>query len=390
MPVKTINLDQPAPPKNKPTKTVSPKSNTSGFKIWLTKHRRLVTSCGLICMVLAAATAYVVINSQASSPVPQQTVKTTPTPTPEIPTIPNPLNGVLYTKAEAEIHANRRPLAVMVENHIESRPQAGLSQAEIIYEAMAEGGITRFMAMYLHNETPQIGPIRSARLHYVNWAAEYDAAYAHWGGSSEALAYLQNHNRPQDIDQFYNAAAFYRDYAGGRSLEHTGYSSTEALRQVVNAKGLEELPTFKSWQFKNDIAQADRPASQAVTVDFLGNNGYKGLFDYRPLTNDYARSTAGAPHLDSQGQQLSAKAIVFQFQNVLQFTDNSGHPAVDVTTTGSGQAVIIQDGAAIEGTWSKTAANVRTSFTDANGKDIPLNRGLIWVVSVPIGSNYSY
>src|SRR5690606_22882656 len=186
---------------------------------------------------------------------------------------------------------------------------------------------------------------------------------------------------PKDIDQFFNAAAFYRDFSGGKSLEHTGYTSTENLRQIVSAKGWQELPTFRPWSFKDDLTQAERPASQTINLNLLQAAGYQATFDYQPLTTEYVRSTGGQPHLDDQGKQLTAKTIILQFQKVVQFTDDAGHPAVDVTTTGSGQAVVIQDGTAIEGQWSKSAASVRTTITTANGQDIPLNRGPIWIIS---------
>lgn len=388
MSVKTLDLDQPKPQAK--SASISRTKSPGRFKAWLLDHRWLVLGISLILVALILTLAWLFWPKSSPIPSPISNHQPTVTPTPEIPNIPNPLNGVLYTKDQAATFANRRPLAVMVENHVDARPQSGLNDAEVIYEAMAEGGITRFMALYLHNQVAKVGPVRSARLHFISWAAEYDAAYAHWGGSAPALAYLRNNSRPRDIDQFYNAGAFYRDYSGGRSLEHTGYSSTEALWKVVSLKGWMDMPTFRSWTFKEDLAQAQRPAEQTVNLDFLNSANYKATFTYRPLTNDYVRLTAGQPHLDDQGQQLTAKTIILQLQKVTSYTDDGGHAAVDVTTTGSGPAIIIQDGLASEGQWSKSTYSVRTTFTDAEGKDILLNRGKIWVVSVPQGSNYSY
>src|SRR5690606_25333956 len=178
-------------------------------------------------------------------------------------------NGVLYTKAEAEQIKDKRPMAVMVENHTEARPQAGLADAEIIHEAMAEGGITRFMGLYLYNNPEKITPVRSARLHFVDWAAEYDAIYAHWGGSAESLNFLRSNSRPKDLDQFKFGNAFYRDYSSGRSLEHTGATSMESLRQVAQNQGWEASVNFDSWKFKDDAPAAERPEAQAVDLGLL-------------------------------------------------------------------------------------------------------------------------
>src|SRR3989338_6720523 len=102
--------------------------------------------------------------------------------------ISNPLNGVLYKQSEAKLWQNRLPLAVMVENLVDIRPQSGLSRADIVYEALVEGGITRFMAVYTLTEPiVKIGPIRSARTYYVDWAEEYGGVFAYVGGSPEAL-----------------------------------------------------------------------------------------------------------------------------------------------------------------------------------------------------------
>src|SRR4030066_1764105 len=101
---------------------------------------------------------------------------------PELADYPNPINGTLYTKREAKAWKDKVPLAIMVENSIVARPQSGLSKADIVYEALAEGGITRVAAVFL-SQGSQIGPVRSARKYYYDWISEYKPIYAHWGGN---------------------------------------------------------------------------------------------------------------------------------------------------------------------------------------------------------------
>jgi len=129
-----------------------------------------------------------------------------------------PLNGALHTKKAKESWEKRRPLAVMIENHTEARPQSGLSSADIVYEAVAEGGITRFMALFYCNLADiQVGPVRSARTYYLDWLGEYDALYAHVGGANtpgpaDALGQIIRYE-VKDLNQFsIGFPVFWRDY----------------------------------------------------------------------------------------------------------------------------------------------------------------------------------
>lgn len=378
-----VNIDMPPARKN------------TGWKFWQkiswTRRNRLIAgSIGVFLILLSIGLAWNLIFPE------KQVATTSPTPTPTAAPTPvpkdheNPLNGMLYTAAEAAAWEQKRPIGVMIENHVQARPQAGISQADVVYEAMAEGGITRFMAFYLANSPDKIGPVRSARQHFVNWAAEYDAAYAHWGGSAGALDYLHSHNRPVDIDQFRYASAFWRDFGGGRSLEHTGYTAISRLRSVLQRLGAESPSNFTPWQFTDDALVEDRPANQTVKLNFLGTFGYAAQFEYRPESNDYIRATGGKAHVDANGEQITVKTIVIMYQNVRSYTDSGGHPAVDVSTNGQGAAVVIADGKAVAGTWSKPSINERTQLLDDAGQPIKLTRGKLWVISAPAGSSVSY
>jgi hypothetical protein len=366
-------------------------------KIIWTKKLKIITSISSIAVLaligggIAAYLHFQTPAKVATKPTPTPSSTPTPLPTPTPKDHPNPLNGVLYTATDAANFADKRPIAVMVENHVDARPQSGLQDADILYEAMAEGGITRFMAVYLTGAPTTIGPVRSARKHFVEWAAEYDSAYAHWGGSAEALNLLRSISRPKNLDEFIFGSAFYRNTASGKSLEHTGYTSMDRLRQVAKSQSWESAVIFHIWPFKDDAEPATRPQSQTISLGFLGTRGYDAKFTYRSDTNDYVRFTGGTPHMDAlSNQQLTAKTIILQYQQVQNYTDSNGHPAVHVTTIGNGKATILEDGTATEGTWAKPDMINRTTFTDANGKEIPLNRGKIWIISVPTGSAVSY
>jgi hypothetical protein len=140
---------------------------------------------------------------------------------------PNPITGVLFKKSEAQSWANRLPLGVIIENHNSVRPQSGLSKADIVYEALAEGGITRFLAIYLQEDST-LGPVRSNRPYFLSWLSEYDAAYAHVGGSPDAQARIKEYNI-KDLDQFFIGAPTY-ERVGYRAAPHNVYTNTEKLQ----------------------------------------------------------------------------------------------------------------------------------------------------------------
>ncbi len=320
-----------------------------------------------------------------------------------------PLNGSKHTKAASEAWTTRRPLAVMIENHQEARPQSGLSSADIIYEAVAEGGITRFMAVFYCNSLPdiQVGPIRSARTYYLDWLGEYNALYAHVGGANssgpaDALGQIIKYGI-LDLNQFsIGYPTFWRDYqrlGHPVATEHTMYSTTQKLWKIGETRGWTSVDTetkkdwktgFVTWKFKDDASAG--PASK-IDVAFWGNQpNYDVSWKYDPSCNCYKRFNGGSEHLDlDTNKQLETKNIVIQFeaeQNANDGYENNVHLLYG--TTGTGRALIFQDGKTVEGKWTKTSRLLRSKYTDANGSEVKFNQGLIWIQTVPVGSKISY
>ena len=326
-----------------------------------------------------------------------------------------PLNGQLHTKKAREVWEKRMPLAVMIENHTESRPQSGLSSADIIYEVVAEGGITRFMALFYCNLGDiQIGPVRSARTYFLDWLSEYGALYAHVGGANtpgpaNALGQIIKYGI-KDLNQFsIGFPTFWRDYQRlGRPVatEHTMYSTTQKLWDIGTKRGFAAVDEkdgkwgtgFVSWIFKDPAANLASVTGSAsggakVNVEFWsGYSSYSVTWDFDPATNLYKRSNGGEPHLDlNNKQQLTAKNIVVQFERESNANDgyeNNAHLLYG--TTGQGRALIFQDGKVISGKWSKASRTARTKYTDDKGSEIKFNKGLIWIETVPEGAKVSY
>lgn len=325
-----------------------------------------------------------------------------------------PLNGSLHTKEAKDAWEKRRPLAVMIENHTDARPQSGLSSADIVYEAVAEGGITRFMALFYCNMGDvQVGPVRSARTYFLDWLSEYNALYAHVGGANtpgpaNALGQIIQYGI-KDLNQFsIGFPTFWRDYqrfGHPVATEHTMYSTTQKLWDVgakrewtnVDENGISWDTNFTPWNFKDDapVGATDTGVNVArkINVDFWQSySDYSVTWDYDPTCNCYKRSNGGAVHIDMDNkQQLSAKNIVVQKEQESHANDgyeNNVH--LLYKTIGSGKALIFQDGKVIEGTWNKKSRTARTVYRDDQGKELSFDRGVIWIETVPEGANVSY
>jgi hypothetical protein len=323
------------------------------------------------------------------------------------------LNGKMYTAAERDIWKERRPLGVMIENHSEARPQSGLSRADIIYEAVAEGGITRFMAVYYCGASAEditVGPVRSARTYYLDWISEYGEfpLYAHVGGANvagpaNALGQIADYGwlaEGNDMNQFsIGFPTFWRDYERldhPVATEHTMYSTTDKLWEVAQNRGITEKDQngnswdedFTSWKFKDD--DSDRGDVDKIEVSFWSGYGeYNVTWEYDQEANVYKRSNGGSSHKDlNNDEQLTAKNVVVQFARETGPIDDLKHLLYDTTVTG--EALVFLDGKVVEGTWKKGDREDRTKFLDSKGKEIEFNKGEIWIEVVPAGKEVVY
>ena len=326
-----------------------------------------------------------------------------------------PLNGGMFTEAEKKIWEERRPLTVMIENHADSRPQSGLSYADVVYEAVSEGGITRFLAVFYcgaASEEAIVGPVRSARTYFLDWASEYGdyPLYVHVGGANlpgavNALGQIGEYGwlaKRNDLNQFsLGFPVFWRDYDRlGREVatEHTMYSNTGKLWAVAERRGLRAVDdkgnrwdkNFVSWKFKDDLAIDERGEVNKVSLGFVGDYAdYLVEWQYNKTSNSYKRFNGGQPHrdLDNEGQ-LEAKSVVGVFMQEKGPVDELKHMLYG--TTGKSKALVFQDGKAVEASWQKSKRVSRTIFTDTRGKEIVFNRGPVWIEVAASGRKVSY
>src|SRR3989344_5141001 len=262
-----------------------------------------------------------------------------------------PLNGVLYSKQQKKWWEEHRPLGIMIENHQEARPQSGLSSADVIYEAVAEGGITRFLAVYFCQDGAQIG-------FPVFW---------------------------RDYDRLGHPVA----------TEHTMYSTSEKLWEYAkSSRGLTEVDKkgtlwskgFVPYSFKEDASSSKRGTTKSIHLEFWSSMpDYFTDWVYDPLTNLYKRSTGKKIQVDKNtNKQLTSKNIVVLFmqeRNANDGYENNVH--LLYRTKGTGKAEIFMDGKQIKGAWRKDSRTARILLFDSTGAPVEFNRGLIWFEILP-------
>ncbi len=333
-----------------------------------------------------------------------------------------PLNGVYYTKTEKDAWDTRRPLFVMIENTPDSRPQAGLSRADLVFEAVAEGGVTRFGALFYcaaQANDLTLAPIRSARTYYLDWASGFNLPmYVHVGGANvpgptDALGQIREYGweGENDINQFsVGYPTFFRNYnrIPGKEIatEHTMETTTEALWKVAADRGWTSLTpervvarktiaaapwssAYKGFSYEEEIPEAG--STTKIAYDFWsGYNQYSVEWNYDSNSDSYKRNNAGEAHVDiNNDEQLSSKNVVILFATEKGPINEKKHMMYG--TVGRGKALIFKHGQApIEANWVKKDREAELEFVDVRGNAIELARGQIWISVLATDSDVSY
>lgn len=301
----------------------------------------------------------------------------------------SPLTG----REVANEEITTRPVtAVMIENSLEARPQSGLVDAGVVFEAIAEGGITRFIALYQEAEPSLIGPIRSARPYFLEWAAAFDPAVIHVGGSDEALAMLNTGRYGLNIDEVDNSVIF---RARDRYAPHNAYTDFTKYSGFLNRKG-KTTSDFVGWTRQDgqgwcncpDEAVCDCPPLEAGNINIgVSVGSFAVHYDYDIGTNNYKRSIGGTPHKDREKGQVSPDVVIALRSNYGLMADGL-HSRYQ--TTGENDVYIFQNGDVITGKWRKADAWSQIKFFDITGTEIKLNRGQVWITAVGQDSNVSW
>ncbi|MEI7632420.1 MAG: DUF3048 domain-containing protein [bacterium] len=385
LPKPMIVADLKKQPHNIPTKSgvltrpIMPPKKASWWKR-LSKKKRLIILIPTVTLLIGGVIlAYFMTKKE---PV---IVKVTPAPIVEkIVEPPKPTTEASkLTGTQVAFDLNKRGVtAIMIENSMDARPQSGLLTAGIVHEAIAEGGITRFLALFQEAQPDYIGPVRSARPYYIDWLMPYSPTYAHAGGSPEALSMITSLGI-KDMNEFVNSGAYQR--VSNRFAPHNLYTT------MAN---LDAIRTKNNWgnpDFVGLLRKADAPAklTTATSIDFkISSALYNVHYDYNLTTNSYNRSEGGKPHIDERSStQLSPKVVIAM---VVPYSIHPDGVHSKYQTIGSGQAYIYQDGIMQNATWSKPTQSSQISFKDAAGQPIGLNTGQTWITAVGLASMVTF
>lgn len=351
---------------------------THRLRAWVRKHpQHALGIAGLLVVVLAfgvaAAVYFLATPTDRVQPIAHIFKKVAKKPAP---VYYSPLTGV---KVPSEADTKLAVTGIMIENSPDARPQSGLKQAGIVYEAVAEGGITRFLALYQEGKPQLVGPVRSLRMYYLDWAAPYQASITHFGGSAASLAEASNGNY-RNLDLMQNGSSYYWR-ATDRYAPHNVYTTFAKLDALNSSKGY-TTSSFTAWP-RTDGKTSATPDATSVSIHISGP-AYDSHYAYDSASNTYLRNINGQASVDREDGQFSPSVVVAMKVN-MSLVMQDGYRE-DIATSGSGDVTVFQNGVATPGTWQKNSRTDSLKFIDAAGKEIPLNRGQTWVVAIPNGS----
>ena len=314
--------------------------------------------------------------SPTPTPVPTPTPTATPEPTPTL--VPAPLTGVLVPPDVAARH----PIAVMIDDIRAARPQSGLSSADVVWHAPAEGGIPRYMAIFGSELPKAIGPVRSARSYYIAWASEWKALYAHSGGSPQALATLRAKGNGQyvfDANEFRYGGRYFHRIRERRS-PHNVYTDGATLRKLAKVRKAVDGTYEPVWQFAPDAPLETRPYGGSIRIRYPAN-----LVTYRYARSDntYKRSVSGeGKQFDAaNGERIAPRNVVIMYVDFKPLGDRKHRLEADLI--GSGKAIVFTNGRRIDGTWKKAGMTKPTIFYTKSGEPVTLTAGQTFVQVIP-------
>lgn len=317
-------------------------------------------------------------------PEPPPAVEVEPQPVPEPDPEPagtNPLTG-LPMEPEFE---NDRPVAVMFNNLKAAQPQLGVSQADIIYEVPAEGGITRMLGVFQSlKDVGTLGSIRSARPYYIELATGLDALYVHAGGSPEAYQDLRSWkvDNMDGVNGGSDAGIFWRDPERRKTMdyEHTLVTSGEKIEAYLDA-GHFRTEHAEGYRYGQSFAEDGTPAAgtdaRQVTLNYTS---YKtGVFAYDAASGAYLVSQYGKPYLDgSADRQVSAVNVLFLETDVSVIAGDT-YGRLKVRTTGSGEGTFFCGGKSVPIQWSRADRNSPLCYTLTDGTPLTLGKGSSYI-----------
>jgi hypothetical protein len=281
----------------------------------------------------------------------------------------------------------RAALAVKIENTSRGRPQSGLAEADVVYEEVVEGGLTRLLAVY-HSQDPEtVGPVRSARSTDLSILAELGRPLFAWSGANPTFAAAVE--AADLIDVGYGAATDAYRRADDRQAPYNLYASPEELRAAAGEAGEPPAPLFS--HRAEGAPLAGPGVEQIVAFDTSGTGG--GLrtdvrWEWDEASGTWRRSQGGTAHVDADGQQVAVPNVLVRVTDYRDtgIRDSVGSVVPEAVTVGEGDAWLLSDGMALPGTWHKASESAPTTFTNEAGQPFLLAPGPTWVEVLPPGA----
>jgi hypothetical protein len=295
-----------------------------------------------------------------------------PTPTP----FTYPLTGFRTDKL-----VTNRPIVVMVENMALARPQSGLDKADLVYEILAEGDITRFVAVYQSQTAVKIGPVRSMRPYFAEIARGLQGAYFHAGGSQDAFQFVKRFN-VREVDQIYGGSKYFWR-ASDRKMPHNLYTSSKLLQQAVADKGWDDAWTGLGFTYSDKPATKGGEKVDSVKMNYI--QGYYVGYNWDAKQKKFIRTMLNDVHKDREtGTPLYANNIIIA-RAVHKIVDSYGRRNVNVI--GPGEGYLLQDGKIIPVTWKSAYGHIRVYDED---KELTLVPGKTWIHVVSESASVSW
>ena len=299
----------------------------------------------------------------------------------------NQLTGLVV---EDPARLDHRPLAIKISNYpAVVRPQSGINSADLVFEHYAEGGVTRFTAVFYGNEANPVGSIRSSRLIDLEIPKMYDAAFAYSGSSGPVRLMLRDSPfYDRIISPDFGHGGYYRIEDPNKAVEHTLFTDTGRLRAILEERGLNTRPQFQTNMAFHPQPPAGGVPGSSIEVRYVGTNAF---WRYDPITMAYMRSTDGTAHVDANtGQQLNFKNVIVlaahhEDTGILEDLVGGGHYSIQIQIWGEGPVSIFRDGQRFDGRWRRENPNDMLTFYDQAGNILPLAPGNSFFQLVPIG-----
>ena len=296
-------------------------------------------------------------------------------------------------------NSNERPIAVMIDNNVGNNNHIGLQDSYLNYEIIVEGGLTRIMAIFKDKNVSTIGPVRSSRHYFLDYALENDAIYTHYGWSTYAQSDISalkvnNINGLTDETPFWRDKTIQAPHNVFTSISKITSSASEKNYKLTtnnwknfnyNPEEIDLSEKFKNNSYQENESETNSYVLSATNISMNYSNSQIRSYQYDSTNKYYLRFMNGAIHNDKEtGDPLHYKNIIIE--KVYNHSIDS-YGRQDLTTTGTGEGYFVTDGYAVPINWTKSSRSAKTKYTYKNGEEIELNDGNTFIQIIPTSSN---